>query len=105
MLLLKCLFIGVLAISIATAIILAYAFIRLSWIMRSLDRLNAVIDSYLMTRKTWEELQVIDLDNLFTDPEIVIDTFYIWNKWLLLKDGAAKDILKKHEKEMKERIK
>ena len=89
-----------LAAAITTLIAVIYAFCRIAWISYCFDHLECVIVDYYLSNETVPELNI---GSAFRDANDIINAFYRWDKWYILKDKEIIQTLKEHEKVMKER--
>lgn len=89
-----------LAAAITTLIAVLYAFCRIAWISHCFDHLECVVVDYYLSNKTAPELNI---SNAFRDANDIINAFYRWDRWYILKDKEIIQTLKEHEKVMKER--
>lgn len=89
-----------LAAAITAMIAVIYGFSRIIWIGHCFDHLERVVVDYYLSHET---VPALDVGNAFRDSDEIVNTFYRWDRWFILKDQKIIQTLKEHEKVMKER--
>ena len=97
------LFIILISLAITTLIALIYAFVRIAWISRCFSYYEYLITDYYVSTPYASIPDCLDFSDAFRDADEIINTFYRWDKWFILKDEKIIQLFKEHEKVMKER--